>query len=93
MAQHKWHKEIKAWADDVEIQFKVHEFGEWLDIEDSTTPQWDDFYEYRIKPQPDEPQYLYVYARNGEVNYMYKDPRGWAGEYIGRVKLEVDDGN
>jgi hypothetical protein len=52
MAQHKWHKEIKAWADGAEIEYKFHTVKEWRDIDE---PQWDvDGYEYRIKPQPKE---------------------------------------
>jgi hypothetical protein len=89
MTQHKWHKEIKAWADGAEIEFLSEENG-WLD---AGHPEWNEDSEYRIKPQPKEPKYLYVYARNGEINYMYEDPRGWEGEYIGRIKMENDDGN
>jgi hypothetical protein len=59
MAQHKWHKEIKAWADGAEIECKVINTGMWVTVDD---PYWYvKDYEYRIKPQPKEPQYLYVY--------------------------------
>jgi hypothetical protein len=49
MKQHKWHKEIHAWADGAEIESKFGD-GEWgLDTE----PDWlDEDLEYRIKPQP-----------------------------------------
>ena len=56
MKQHKWHKEIKAWADGAEIEFKN------LTIDGHTwevmwSPNWDgDWYEFRIKPQLKEPQ-------------------------------------
>ena len=43
------------------------------------------------KTIPKEPQYLYVYARNGLIDYMYTEPRGWSEDYIGRIKLEVGD--
>ena len=92
MEQHKWHKEIKAWADGAEIQCRRYCIDEeWND----TNPVWDDLYEYRIKPQPKEPQYLYVYkggighepifcfARSGD--------RLVEQNYIGKIKLEVDD--
>lgn len=51
---HKWAKEIKAWADGAAIEGKDIYTGEWVEIE----PYWetDDEYEYRIKPQPSEPQ-------------------------------------
>jgi hypothetical protein len=60
MAQHKWHKEIKAWADGGDVQFNVG--GDWHDWRYNFEPHWDvKEYKFRIKPQPKEPQYLYVY--------------------------------
>lgn len=41
--------------------------------------------------QPKKPQYLCVYARNGEVNYIYDEPIGCPPEFVGKIKLEVDD--
>jgi len=92
---HKWAKEIKAWADGVEIQGRWrNDDGEWSD--------WIKVYaisifqekggEFRIKPQPKEPQYLYVYEHMGcidittDKNFATKDM-----EYIGKIKLETDD--
>lgn len=56
MAQHKWHKEIKAWADGAEIQWKVSndDTDMWTDDE---YPDWRPRYDYRIKPQPIEPDF------------------------------------
>ena len=62
MAQHKWHKEIKAWADGAEIEQRIplskytnrqswQPFtDEWIDFvyENDNKMYW----EYRIKPQP-----------------------------------------
>jgi hypothetical protein len=91
MKQHKWHKEIKAWADGAEIEYRLPT-GRWVTCDATEEPpQWLINIEYRIKPQPKEPQYLYVYARNGEVNYIYDEPRGWAEDFVGKIKLEVDD--
>ena len=96
MAQHKWHKEIKAWADGAEIECKVINTGMWVTVDD---PYWyvrD--YEYRIKPQPKEPQYLYVwqpYDKENEVVVDTQEPEGVLDDgvykYIGKIKLEVDD--
>ena len=81
MKQHKWHKEIKAWADGAEIEcFSKgypdagwQEFdGDWGEIEG---------WKFRIKPQPVEPQYLYAYNVNGEIKLLK------SGQYI-----EVKDG-
>jgi hypothetical protein len=95
MAQHKWHKEIKAWADGAEIEGQTNHPGyskKWITYAD---PLWSSAcgMKFRVKKQPKEPKYLYVYARNGEINYIYEDPRGWEGQYIGKIKLESDDGN
>ena len=131
MAQHKWHKEIKAWADGAEIE-------KWM-LNDTWQrvghPDWYEFENYRIKSPAKcivdncvnhtnegkfigelcapcweyitngkgvhsqayrnahpKPQYLYVYARNGLIDYIYTEPRGWAEDYIGKIKLESDDG-
>ena len=93
MAQHKWHKEIKAWADGAEIEFKDKYAELWHRAEE---PKWYEVREYRIKPQPKEPQYLYAWF---EPNYgksyitantsVHSIPAGY--EYIGKIKLEVDD--
>jgi hypothetical protein len=53
--KHKWHKEIKAWADGAEIEYRAKDaimgWGEWKLNEDGRflTDSW---WEYRIKQQP-----------------------------------------
>ena len=89
MKQHKWHKEIKAWADGAEIECK--DGNAWWFHEN---PDWSDkAAEYRIKPQPKEPQYLYVY-KNGYSGEPYFDFREGlnenAGTYIGKIPLIVE---
>jgi hypothetical protein len=88
MAQHKWHKEIKAWADGAEIE-------KWM-LNDTWQrvghPDWYEFENYRIKPQPKEPQYLYVYFTGlEEVSLSTLDNLNQY-ELLGKIKLEVDDG-
>jgi hypothetical protein len=59
--KHKWHKEIKAWADGAEIEWRYFDTECWMP-NCNNHPVWEsDEYEFRIKPQPKEPQYLYVY--------------------------------
>jgi len=42
---------IKAWADGAEIQFRaIPNDGDWLDGDENLI--WDDWAEYRIKPEP-----------------------------------------
>jgi hypothetical protein len=91
--QHKWHKEIKAWADGEVIQYK--DGRAWWDTD---YPEWDnEIIEYRIKPQPKKPQYLYVWLdKDTELAQLEThEPKGVLEDglykYIGKIKLEVDD--
>lgn len=89
MKQHKWHKEIKAWADGAEIEFLSTFTG---NFERATTPDWDEDTQYRIKPQPKPVQYLYVYANEYGVNLSQHNSVFKNGvPLIGKIKLEVDD--
>jgi hypothetical protein len=92
MKQHKWHKEIKAWADGAEIEARtVYSQGRttnWWAIE---TPDWESDVEFRIKPQPKEPQYLYVYQGIGELVLERSNTLVLDMNLIGKIKLEVDD--
>ena len=58
MTPHKWAKEIKAWADGAEIQYRIKprvEGGEYSAWVTQKNPQWytGDVSEYRIKPGQD----------------------------------------
>ena len=98
MKPHKWAKEIKAWADGAEIESRymgdsdAYRKGWELDIE----PVWgDEVWEFRIKPQPKEPQYLYVYTAGNSIlqgfnSYLEDLSDTW--KYIGKIKLEIEDG-
>jgi len=98
MKQHKWHKEIKAWADGAEIEARIlHSLIDSDAWHKWDTPSWNsNDYEFRIKPQPKEPQYLYVYedVSINANNYLLRtsfieEPN--VAIYIGKIKLEVDD--
>ena len=94
MKQHKWHKEIKAWADGERIEQKWINSSLWEDV---IFPSWNSVErEYRIKPQPKEPQYLYVWNVFGEI-VLTQDKNGvvidtWDPKVppkcIGKIKLE-----
>jgi hypothetical protein len=89
MTQHKWHKEIKAWADGAEIE--ACSAGIWFSTD---YPNWWDVHnEFRIKPQPKEPQYMYVYRMAGQhnVEFRFLDTKTDAPTYVGKIKLENDD--
>ena len=49
MMKHKWHKEIKAWADGAEIE--EFSYGVW---EKRDQPRWHLNYQYRIFRKPKE---------------------------------------
>jgi len=92
MAQHKWHKEIHAWADGAQIQSLRHPKSEWLK---DPCPRWAENVQYRIKPQPKEPQYLYVFLKE-QYQYIISTKKPtlsspYLGEYIGKIKLEESD--
>jgi len=97
MKQHKWHKEIKAWADGAEIEERWisqnTEEDEWREAQ--TIPMWDcDGLEFRIKPQPKEPQYYYVWQNHkGEIRLFGDGLNELPIEYkyIGKIKLEVEE--
>ena len=92
MKQHKWHKEIKAWADGAEIEkiWISDDFDNPHHWHVINNPEWDaEHLVFRIKPQPKEPQYLYVYL---DDNYEFSPiPLTGEWEYIGKIKLEVED--
>jgi hypothetical protein len=85
MAQHKWHKEILAWANGAEIQSQNWKDAVWHDIK---KPNWDGF-AYRIKPQPKEPQYLYVYeSLQKEIPVIRSETSTVYKNLLGKIKLE-----
>jgi hypothetical protein len=86
MAQHKWHKEIKAWADGAEIECRHFGCEVWLDV---PNPNLNNIVEYRIKPQLKEPQYLYAYLnKKSAIEFCIIDGYVDEYEYIGKIKLE-----
>ena len=60
--KHKWYKEIQAWSEGAEIEYFSAGYG-W---QVTNKPEWCEESEYRIKPQPKQPKYLYVWQ---ELNY------------------------
>ena len=82
--KHKWHQEIKAWADGAEIE--ACSAGIWFSTD---YPNWDVNNEFRIKPQPKEPQYLYVYK--DEFGHYFLDMELRSREFVKKIRLEADD--
>lgn len=86
MTQHKWHNEIKAWADGLQIEYFSEDYG-WQYVEDGKTPTWDILTDYRISPEPKEKKYLYVYLTS--EGYYELDTELRARSWVGKIKLEV----
>lgn len=85
MKQHKWHKEIKAWADGAEIEWWNVVHQQW---EIEKEPMWSCINKYRIKPQPVEPQYIKVYGYLENQNICFQQQIGMP--YIGKIPLIVE---
>ena len=86
MMKHKWHDEIVAWSEGAEIEF-LSEDG-WLNAGE---PEWNEDSEYRIKPQPKQPKYLYAYIFNGAA--MLTETKAGAANgarYIGKIEVQDD---
>ena len=81
MKQHKWHKEIKAWADGEVIE--TFQNDKWVEWDSDCSPCWDNSNQYRIKQQP---KYLYVYMGNNDGVWFSR--KYCEGHYIGKIKLE-----
>jgi hypothetical protein len=87
MKPHKWANEIKAWADGEIIEAKsIIEMDDW---DADTNPYWEccDL-EFRIKPQPKEPKYLYAYFHDGGALFSKELNETFKHRYIGKIKLE-----
>jgi hypothetical protein len=87
MTKHKWHDEIVAWAGGAEIE--ALKAGIWFTTD---YPAWDGGeYQFRIKPQPKQPKYLYAYIFNGTA--MLTETKAGAasgGWYIGKIEVQDD---
>ena len=100
MQKHKWYNEIVAWAMGAEIECRhptsVGAFGNGKDWVTTANPSWVEGIEYRVKPQPKEPQYLYCFIQSGDDTVrtsLSMLPRYKNDMLIGKIKLEVDDDN
>ena len=83
MTKHKWHDEIVAWSEGAEIE--EFAYGVW---EERDQPRWHLNYQYRIKPQPKEKKYLYVYYRDNV--YFLQDKDASNRYYIGKIEVNDD---
>ena len=88
--KHKWHKEIKAWADGAKIECKFNYMKDEWEVDD--LPDWcNNDCDFRIKQRPKKPQYLYVWESEIgiAVTSVFGDAEPY--KYLGKIKLEVED--
>lgn len=86
MAQHKWHKEIIAWAEGKTIEVAFAEDNTWAG---SPEPDWNNEHlQFRIQPPM---KYVYVHQdyktdelRLSEFNYGRNNEK-----FIGRIKIDT----
>ena len=106
MNKHKWHKEIKAWADGAEIEFRYEDLykKEWSEWELCKEPIFFLInFEFRIKPQPveviagqpfrfKEKKYLYAYidTRFGKIEFSTEWSKTSAMPLIGKIEVQDD---
>ena len=95
MKPHKWAKEIKHWADGGEIEQRLYKYDGWTkwEVPKYNPTFYTDGAEFRIKPQPKEPQYLYAHRTNeGDITFEIDEGVSVVGyQYIGKIRLTVDD--
>jgi hypothetical protein len=91
MKQHKWHKEIKAWADGEKVYGRMDTHKSIIaEFEVTKLNHFDiDNHYFYVKPQPKEPQYINVYGYLENQNVIFRQQLGMP--YIGKIKLEVED--
>jgi len=81
---HKHADLIKAWADGAEIEYlNVGSNSVWATV---TSPRWDGYGEYRIKPKAD----VIDYVRVGSFHRILVCPLEWARETNSNLKLTFD---
>jgi len=94
MKQHRWAKEIKAWLDGVKVYGRMDTHKSIIaEFEVTELNQFDiDSHSFYIKPQPKEPQYLYVLKdTTGNTFLRNHDGKNNNEIYLGKIKLEQDD--
>ena len=96
MTQHKWHREIKAWADGAQIECKYigdkYTHSYWGPWDDGPIDWNDEDYEFRVVEKPKDPQYLYVYGKGYVTMVSLEKAEDHSGiPLVGKIKLEIED--
>jgi len=93
MKQHKWHKEIKAWADGEEIECNLRETltGKWDGWFLESEPNWcaNENYKFRIKPQTKEKDWVMICKKCGDELGIVYEPEDEIGD--AEIKQMLND--
>ena len=89
--RHKWADVIVAWSEGAEIEWKYPEEdeNEWVIVKGM--PYWNDDKDFRIKPQPKEPQYLYAFIGINGIGLATEWNINSKCALLGKIKLDQDD--
>lgn len=86
MTKHKWYDEIVAWASGAEIEYRYDD-EDWVVM---STPTWQkgarDW--YRIKKQPVQQKYLYVYQRGWNATLSTVRNEEPSQFYLGKIEVK-----
>lgn len=66
---HKWQKEIIAWANGAQIQYRIDRHNPWIKIH---YPNWKGEYEYRVMPEA-PPDFECTLSVNSQMSSYEKD--------------------
>jgi hypothetical protein len=83
--RHKWADVIVAWSEGAEIE-QCSDITDWHPFQGTFVEDYR--WQFRIKPQPKEPQYLKVYGWLENENICFNESKGFP--YIGKIKLEEE---
>lgn len=86
MKPHKYAELIKAWADGAQIQYKSQvAYSTWMDTKN---PVWNEYNDYRIKPEPKPDVHIYAAALriSNNTSLGFRD----GGEIDSNLRLTFD---
>jgi hypothetical protein len=90
---HKWAKEIKAWADGADIEWRCQNHDGWTPWRNNAAPSWTaaSTHEYRIKPEkkPNEVKVVKLTRNSDGLCIFNQGHAPWLPE-LGNLKLTFD---
>ena len=90
--KHKWYNEIVAWAGGQKVEVKHRDQFNWNPVQNIADFASQDLnFTFRIKPQPKQPKYLYVYNIDGKYELGGEPhPAMHYCPIIGKIEVQDD---